>query len=294
MMDEEIIKRNNFEQTQKTKRVNIWSLCKYPSLRYKFIFLNILLIGTKAAFNGVSISSKSFKGNFNVNIIVLFIIESFSYFITSFLIDIKKLGRKGTLWILYALVIIAFVLHSFLKLNTAGSLTLNYLERFYCAGIDVIYYTYTTELYPTSIRSLAFGINTGFGNLGSIASPYLLEFLKNWQCLILFAAMFTLNAIIIIFFPETVGKLTIENIKELEMENDIKNQNEYDKKSEIEAKIINIFDFNSNNSEEKEVKIEKESNKENGINIINDPNNNANGEVNIYKERNQEGNYDSN
>ena len=284
MMDEEIIKRNNFEQTQKTKKVNIWSLCKYPSLRYKFIFLNILLIGTKAAFNGVSISSKSFKGNFNVNIIVLFIIESFSYFITGFLIDIKKLGRKGTLWILYALVIIVFVLLSFLKLNTAGSLALNFIARFCCAGIDVIYYTYTIELYPNSIKSLAFCINTGFGNFGSIISPYLLEFLKNWQCLIVFAAMFALNAIIIIFFPETVGKSTFENIKELEMENDIKNQKEYDKKSEIEAKIINIFDFNGNNSEE------KESNKENGINIINGPNNDANGEVKIYNERNQEGN----
>ena len=174
------------------------------------------------------------------------------------------------------LVIIIFILLSFLKLNTAGSLSLNYIARFCCAGIDVIYYTYTTELYPTSIRSLAFGINTGFGNLGSIASPYLLEFLKNWQCLILFAAMFTLNAIIIIFFPETVGKPMVESIKELETED--KNE---DKKSEKGIKQLNVVVFN--NSKEKE---EKESN----INMNNIPNNDTNKGVVIYNKINKENN----
>ena len=226
------------------------------------------------AFNGVSISSKSLKGNFNVNIIALFILESISYFVIGIIIDIKKLGRKGTLLILYSPVIIIFVLLAFLKLNIAGSLALNYIARFICAGIDVIYYTYTTELYPTLIRSLAFGINTGFGNLGSIAAPYLLEFLKKWQCLVLFASMFALNAIIILFFPETVGKPMVESIQELDMGKGTGNKNK-DKKSEIGIKILNISDNNSKNFNEKE---EKESN----INMIN-YNKDVNEEVVIYK-----------
>ena len=277
MSQEKIVDKSNnktSEHNTENKKINIWSLCKYSSLRYKFIFLNILWIGTRAAFNGVSISSKSLKSNFYVNITALFILESISYFVIDIIIDIKKLGRKGTLLILYSSVIIIFVLLAFLKLNIAGSLALNYIARFICAGIDVIYYTYTTELYPTLIRSLAFGINTGFGNLGSIAAPYLLEFLKKWQCLVLFASMFALNAIIILFFPETVGKPMVESIQELDMGKGTGNKNE-DKKSEIGIKILNISDNDSKNFNEKE---EKESN----INMIN-YNKDVNEEVVIYK-----------
>ena len=119
MSQEKIIDKNNnktSEQNTENKKVNILSLCKYSSLRYKFIFLNLLWIGTKAAFNGISISSKSLKGNFYVNIIALFIFESISYFVTGILIDIKKLGRKGTLLIQYSIVIIVFIYYMILSI----------------------------------------------------------------------------------------------------------------------------------------------------------------------------------
>ena len=64
----------------------------------------------------MAISSKSFPGNFYFNIIILFIIESIGYYVTGKLIDIKKLGRKGTLWIEYGVVIVVFILLAFLNL----------------------------------------------------------------------------------------------------------------------------------------------------------------------------------
>jgi len=225
----------------KIQKITVWSLFKYPSIRYRFLLLNFLWIGTRASFNGVSISSKAFPGNFYVNIIILFILESVSYFVSGYLIDIKKLGRKGTLWIEYVLVIIVFFLLAFLDLGTAGSLTLNFFARFCCAGIEVIYYTYSIELYPTPVRSLAFGINATFGNAGSIGAPYLLEFLRNWQFLILFAVVCGINAVVLVCIPETVGKPMIETIKELDKENNIDN---------IKNSIENIG--NVNNKEEED------------------------------------------
>ena len=87
--------------------------------------------------------------------------------------------------------------------------------------------------------------------------------------------MFALNAIIILFFPETVGKSMVESIQELDMGKGTGNKNE-DKKSEIGIKILNISDNNSKNFNEKE---EKESN----INMINYNNKDVNEEVVIYK-----------
>ena len=225
-----MMKENNLNESSNKliakPKINIWSLFKYPSIRYRFLILNILWISTKASFNGMSISSKSFPGNFYFNIIILFIIESIGYYVTGKLIDIKKLGRKGTLWIEYGVVIVVFILLAFLNLNTAGSLTLNCIARFCCAGFDIIYYTYTLELYPTPVRSIAFGINIAFGSAGSIGAPYLLEFLKNWQFLILLDALCIISAIGLIFIPETVGKPMVESIEELDLENNIENNNE--------------------------------------------------------------------
>ena len=217
---ESLIKPEKLDKKFKIKKITFFSLFKYPSIRYKFVILNFLWIGLRMTFNGIAISSKSFKGNFYVNIIVLYIIESISYCVSGFLIDIKKLGRRGSLWIQYILMIISFLLLAFIKFGTSGSLALNFLARFCVSGIDVIFYTYTIELYPTPVRSIAFGVNASFGNAGSILAPMLLEFLPNWLFLVLLASICFLNAFFILFLPETVGKPMVETIDELE-KNDI-------------------------------------------------------------------------
>ena len=219
--DENDLRSSLVDKDIQLKKINVWSIFKYPSIRYKFLFLNFLWIGAKVSFNGISISSKSFPGNFFVNIVVLCIIESISCLVQAILIDIKKLGRKGTLWIEYTLLIIIFALLTFLDLDTAGSLALNYIARFCVAGIEVIYYTYTIELYPTPVRSVAFGINATIGNAGSISAPLLLEFLLNSQFLLLLSVINAINAVVLVCLPETVGKPMVESIPELDEENDI-------------------------------------------------------------------------
>ena len=204
------------EQKKDKPKIDVWSLFKYKSIRKKFIILNVLWIGTRASFNGISLSSKSFKGNFYVNIIILYIIESVSYFCSGLIINIQKLGRRGSLWILYTVIIITFIILAFLAKSVYFNLSFNFLARFCASAIEIIYYTYSIEVYPTPVRSVAFGINAAFGNGGSILAPMLLEFLPNWLFLTIFAGVCGLNAVLIIFLPETVGKPMIETIDELE------------------------------------------------------------------------------
>ena len=242
---------NDNENVKPAPKINFCSLFKYPSIRYKFIFLNILWIGTRASFNGVSISAKSFPGNFYVNIIIGFILESVAYCVTGFMIDLKALGRRGTLWILYGIIVVTFFLLAFLDLDTIPNLILNFTARFCAAGIEVIYYTYSIEIYPTPVRSIAFGINATFGNAGSIGSPMLLEFLLTWQFLVLFAVVCAMNAGILICLPETAGKPMVESIPELDEENNI------EKKDENEVKKEDNKIKDDNKEEKKEDKEEK-------------------------------------
>ena len=199
----------------KIQDINICSLFKYKSVRYKFLILNMLWVGTRAVFNGIAISSKSFPGNFYFNIIILYIVESIACALTGITIDIKKLGRKGNLWIMYFLITGALLLLAFIDLDETIELALNFLSRFCAAGIDVVYYTYSIEIYPTLVRSVAFGVNATFGNGGSIIAPLLLEYLDYWLFLFVFAIVCFINSILLFFLPETVGKPMIETIKEL-------------------------------------------------------------------------------
>ena len=236
----------------KVQKINVWSLFKYPSIRYKFLLLNILWVGTRASFNAITISSKSYPGNFYVNMIVLYILESIAYFVSGVLIDIKKLGRRGTLWIQYAVLLVMFVLLAFLELEIYGSLTLNYISRYCVAGIEVIYYTYSIEIYPTPVRSVAFGINATFGNVGSIVAPQLIEIMLRWQYLMLFAVITILNAILLICLPETVGKPMVESIPELNFEEDLN----LNRNTETEPRNTNILN-DSKESDNLGVKIEE-------------------------------------
>ena len=104
---------------------------------------------------------------------------------------------------------------SFFKLSDSFELTLNYLTRFCAAAIELVFYTYTLEVYPTPVRSVNFGMNVTFGNIGSILSPLLYEYTPNWLFYFIFAIFSVMHAFFLIFLPETVGRPMIESIEEL-------------------------------------------------------------------------------
>ena len=203
------------KQKKKVPKMTAFSSLKYPSLRYKFLILCILWFGTRSTSNCISLSSKALPGNYYFNIIFLFIFESTAYYISGILINIEKLGRKGALWSQYFIISVSFFLLSFIKLSNTVELGLNYITRFCAAAIELVFYTYTLEVYPTPVRSVNFGMNVTFGNIGSILSPLVYEYLPSSLFLFIFGLFSIIHSILLIFLPETVGKPMIETIDEL-------------------------------------------------------------------------------
>ena len=66
----------NKDKTKKAEKITAFSSLKYPSLRYKFLILCVIWFGTRSTSNSISLSCKSFPGNYYFNIIFLFIFES--------------------------------------------------------------------------------------------------------------------------------------------------------------------------------------------------------------------------
>ena len=203
------------KDNKKAEKITAWSSLKYPSLRYKFLILCVIWFGTRSTSNSISLSCKSLPGNYYFNIIFLFIFESIAYNVSGVLINIKSLGRKGTLWSQYIIIALIFFLLSFIHFPIPVELVLNFFSRFCAAAIELVYWTYTLEVYPTPVRSLNFGINVTFGNFGSILSPLIYEYLPNWLFLFVFAILSIFHSFLLFFLPETVGKPMVESIEEL-------------------------------------------------------------------------------
>ena len=58
-------------------------------------------------------------------------------------------------------------------------------------------------------------MNVTFGNIGSILSPLVYEYLPSWLFMLIFALFSIFHAILLLFLPETVGRPLIETIEEL-------------------------------------------------------------------------------
>ena len=121
------------EEIHKKKKISksIFISLKYPSLRYKFLILCILWFGTRATSNCIALFSKTLSDNYYLNIIISFIFESFAYCISGFLINMKLLGRKGTLWSQYLIIIISFLILGLVNISKITEKFKFYLQIFH-------------------------------------------------------------------------------------------------------------------------------------------------------------------
>ena len=92
---------------------------------------------------------------------------------------------------------------------------MNFCLRFCEAAIELVYWTYTLEVYPTPVRSVNFGVNVTCGNIGSILAPMVYEYMPSWMFLSFFAFLSVFHSFLLIFLPETEGKPMVETIEEL-------------------------------------------------------------------------------
>lgn len=118
----------------------------------------------------------------------------------------KVLGRKsstiGTLGItgltMFLLIFVPLDHWSATALGVAGmsasSMTFN------------VIYVYTSELYPTEIRNMAFGLGTAGAKVGAIVAPFVATLSPHWIPSIIFATLPVIAACICFVLPETKGK----------------------------------------------------------------------------------------
>lgn len=187
------------------KEQGFMALFKYRSLRYKFLVCSLFWFVMSFVYYGMSFFLKKGGEDVFVDGYVIYLAEGISYFITGIIISLSFLGRVRSLRIMFALSSISTITFYFLK-NVPGYLNKIplFTARFSITSIYSIMYTYSTEIYPTSIRAKGLGFNSFFARIASISVPIIVELIDNpfliFSIMAGFSLLFTFN------IPETNNK----------------------------------------------------------------------------------------
>jgi hypothetical protein len=239
-------KETNSELNHHKDNIKWYYLLKFPSLRYKFLILCFLGFCISGSYTGISISVKRLPGDIFRNTMLFNIFEVFVGFLSGFLISTKLLGRKGTILSFYFIATISFLIILLHNLKEFEKIILILLLKFSIMGIFCIIYTYFIENYPTSIREIGLGINSGMDNIGGSLFPIITEVLKTRELYVILAILNIIEFTLMWFMPETNGIPLPETIKEIEEINE--------KEIDLSNKLI-IFEKDSTQLEDEKMNL---------------------------------------
>jgi putative MFS transporter len=148
---------------------------------------------------------------FSLNVYVLLTLSALSQFpgYAASIWLVERIGRKPTLALFLALggvSALTFALADSAPVYVAAL----FFVGFFNLGAWGAVYPYTSELFPTRVRSSAFGMVEGFGKGAAIGGPYLFGALIDWTgdtvwSLIFVAAVMAAGAVVVLFGRETRG-----------------------------------------------------------------------------------------
>jgi putative MFS transporter len=153
--------------------------------------------------------------DFSINVYVLLALSALSQFpgYAASIWLVERIGRKPTLTLFLALGGVSGLTFALADTQAVFIASL-FFVGFFNLGAWGAVYPYTAELFPTRVRSTAFGMVEGFGKGAAIGGPYLFGALIDWSgettlSLVFVALVMVAGAAATLFGRETRGtKLT--------------------------------------------------------------------------------------
>jgi len=216
-----IVSEKDYEKKYKLKVRERTIYSALDLLRYKSqrsIFLKLCFTWFTISFIYFGLRTDMRKMNEKVYTVELIsnCMEFVVFILAGFLINLKIFGRVRLMFIL---LIISFVGLLFVTCYN----TQNFLEHvmlmmvdFSIAGIFLIIYIYSFEVYPICISAKGFSLNFVIGRIGVVASNMMVEVLAEKLYFLIVMTILNFACIFTIFhLPDTLGIETLEEIPEI-------------------------------------------------------------------------------
>ena len=214
----------NSEKTAQPKFSSLWS----PQFRIRTIMLWAAWFGIVYSYYGIFmwLPSIVFAQGFAVvktfeYVLIMTLAQLPGYFAAAWLVD--KIGRRYTL---SSFLLMSGVCSYFFG-NAASPtelLIFGAAMSFFNLGAWGVIYTYTPELYPTSIRALGSGWAAGFGRIGGMLAPMLVGILLANDApmnliFAMFASVFVIISVIVLSLGIESKQKSLEEIDSRPIEN---------------------------------------------------------------------------
>lgn len=181
------------------------------------IWFNIIL-----GYYGILFVFPSFIEDVYLEGMILSIAEGLATYLTAYAVN--AVGRKQTAIFCFVVAGLSFfaiwMSSMWLTGNTSdyAILAASFLARFAICGEFFMIFIYTTELFPTSIRNMAFGICNFIGRLGGLLASNLFSLcvLIGVKPSLVLAITLSFAAVVSFFIEETFGKDIDEEDENLE------------------------------------------------------------------------------
>ncbi|KAB7497308.1 Organic cation transporter protein [Armadillidium nasatum] len=196
---------------------SVFNIFKSPNMRKRSLILFFCWIVCTLSYYGLSRNAGNLSGNLFLNYISLMIIEIPSYIVSYFLLD--KIGRKGTLIVVFILAGIASLVSGLLPLRFELLIVItSLLGKFGIAAAFGCIFVYTAELYPTEYRGIGVGACSSFARIGGILAPLAASLSKFYRPLplLIFGVLSFISGLLIFLLPETLGYDLPQTLEECE------------------------------------------------------------------------------
>jgi len=206
----------DLKEPERTESVNVSAIFPHKKLKLRLMCMAFVFACNGLIYYGISLNVGNLAGSIYLNNFLSGLVEIPSHIVAQFAVDI--IGRRTTLMSLMSLSGFGAFISGFLKGKQRIFFAL--VGRFGISGSFNVVYLYTTELFPTIVRSAALGSCSMIGRIGSISAPQVL-FLRVISpelpsiVLALFAFLAVLTCTLV---PETHGLILEESLEGAELQ----------------------------------------------------------------------------
>lgn len=221
---QEINAIENLKSENSTKDIqpSTLDLFKNKTLFLYITIASFMWIVNTLVYYGLVLSTAVISGNRFLNSFLGSFVEFPAYISSFFLID--KFGRKKSLLAYQGLAGVSLLINAYLDREESGFresasyliLLFNNIGKFGITASFTIVILYTTEIFPTNLRSTSGGICSFFGRAGnflSIIAAYISE-KHAWVCMAFFGVISILAALLVLLLPETLNKPLPQTIED--------------------------------------------------------------------------------